>query len=411
MSPARPIAGAPRNPGDHRALWVLVAALLGGGALYHAKGIALLSRPGGGGDGIQRWQEVRYVLAGRNPYDATYATFGVGRAPNDPTRSTSPLPSLEVPDSGGYPPWAFASGVAFFGVGRSATKPTFLAISLGLTAATAAWAWRAARPPGGGAEAGWLGVASVLGIAAYSTCCHVGQYGGVVVGLLALSAWCLQGGFEVAGGLLLGVALLKPTIAGPFALILLWGGRWRALASCVAYVGAASLLVWGATRTDPVEMLLQMLAAGADFVDDSQGLIGLLRRAGLTPKQVTPVLALAVLVPGAILLLACRRRPLVVQFAAAAVVGRLWAYHKFYDNMMMCFLLVALARAACSRWSALAWAGFLVAGTVTWSPSSLWKAEAAVLAQVAAWIFGLVALLATPASPPPGAGPRPEGAR
>ncbi|MEO2091850.1 MAG: glycosyltransferase family 87 protein [Gemmataceae bacterium] len=380
--------------------WALVGVLLIGAVLYHAKGVSLLFAENGGVDVHLRWQEQRYVMRGQNPYDVTHAALGVGRPPSDPSRNADPIPEVGVPDSGGYPPWAFLVGYLSFWPDWPAVKGYFLALSLVMTAVTGWWAYRVARPAGDDPHAGWLAAAAVLAISGCSTCVHVGQYGAVVVGLLALAAWALAAGKDWTAGVLLGIALLKPTIAGPFVLVPLVMGRWRAVAGCVGYVVAASAFVWWRTGTNPAEMLLQMLSAGADYVHDSQGLIGLLLNLGLTPKQVTPVLAAGVLVPGAAALWLGRRRPVDVGFAVAAVVGRLWAYHKGYDNMMLAFLVVALARVAFASRSVSAALTFLIVGATLWSPASLAKHEAFVLLQLAVWVGGVGVLLAAKSDRP-----------
>lgn len=372
--------------------WALAGVLLVGAVLYHAKGVSLLFAPDGGVDVHLRWQEQRYVIRGQNPYDVTYAALGVGRPPSDPSRNAEPITEVGVPDSGGYPPWAFLVGYLSFWPDWPLVKGYFLALSLAMTAVTGWWAYRVARPAGDGPHAGWLAAAAVLAISGYSTCVHVGQYGAVVVGLLALAAWALATGKDWTAGLLLGLALLKPTIAGPFVLVPLVMGRWRAVAGCVGYVAAASAVVWWQTGTNPLEMFLQSVAVTDGFVQDSQGLVNALVAAGLTPKQVTPVLAVAVGLPGLVGLYLTRRAGVPHLFAAAAVVGRMWAYHKSYDNMMLAFLLAPLAAAAVARRSAAAWAGFVYAGAVSWAPASLAKDDRFLFLQVAGWLAGLAVL-------------------
>jgi hypothetical protein len=146
-------------------------------------------------------------------------------------------------------------------------------------------------------------------------------------------------------------------------------------------------------------MFLQSVAVGEGFVQDSQGLVNALIGLGLTPKQVTPVLALGVGLPGLIGLYLYRHRPLVDLFAAASVIGRLWAYHKSYDNMMLEFLLVALAAAAFVRGTPIAWASFLVVGITVWMPASLSRSDWFLFLQIAVWLSGLLILFVRPATP------------
>jgi len=372
---------------------VLIVLLFVGGASYWVKGVRLLFSEQGGVDVYLRWQEQSYIRHGQNPYDVAYAAHGVGVAPWDSTRDSTTDPKVGSPDSGGYPPWAFLLGSFMFWPPWPTVKLYFLAISLTLTAIAAVWAYSMARNQG--RHTGWLAAASIVGISAYSTSTHVGQYGGVVVGLLALSAWCLVTGREVLGGVLMGMALLKPTIAGPFVLILLVTCRWRALAVCIGYVSIASSLIWWQTHTSPIEMLLQSLAAGSEYIHDSQGLIRSLLKIGLTPGEVTPALAALILVPGLSVMFFARKRSVLDLFAIAAVVGRLWAYHKSYDNMMVGFLFVALICAAITPRS-MAMFALLVAGGTTWAPASLSKLDWYNFLQIGCWVVGLLLLLTLP---------------
>ncbi len=381
---------------SRRLTWLLVALLLGGAALYWAKGVSLLFGERGGVDVHLRWQDQQYVMRGQNPYDVLHAELGVGPAPWDPTRNAAPVPEIGVPDSGGYPPWSFVLGYLMFWPPWPAVKVYFLIISLAMLGVIGVWASRVVRPRGTGSAASWLAVAAVLAISGNSTSVHVGQHGGVVVGLLALSAWALCAGRDIGGGVLMGMALVKPTIAGPFVLVLLAIGRWRALSACVGYVALASGFIWWQTSTNPIEMLLQSLSAGAEYIHDSQGLVNVLLRLGVTPQRVTPILAATVALPGCAVLLAARHRPLIDLFAIAAVIGRLWAYHKTYDNIMLTFLLVATLSAALTSRSRIAVAGFFVTGLAAWAPASLSKNEPFLFFQLFCWVGGLVALLATP---------------
>jgi hypothetical protein len=373
-------------------IWLLIVTLLVGTGLYFAKGLVWLFSERGGGDSHLRWQEQQYVIRGQNPYDITYAVLGVGRPPMDPSRDSTMDDNIGLPDSGGYPPWAFLFGYLMFWPPWPLTKVYFLAISFIMIAVSALWSYRAVSKIAGDRLAGCLAASAVLAISGYSTAIHVGQYGPVVAGILALSAWSLSKGQGILGGLLMAIALLKPTIGGPFVLILLVTGQWRGLAACVAYVGVASAFVWFQTKTPPWEMFLQSVSVSDGFVHDSQGLINVLISLGVTVRQVTPVLAVGIGLPGLAALYYLRRHSLLNLFALAAVIGRLWAYHKTYDNMMMQFLLVATAAAATSRNSPKAWFAFFLSLASLCLPASLYISDWIMFMQIAAWMFCLVVL-------------------
>ena len=78
-------------------------------------------------------------------------------------------------------------------------------------------------------------------------------------------------------------------------------------------------------------------------------------------------------------------------FAVAAVAGRLWTYHKNYDNVMLAFLLVPLAVFAIQRRAALvAVAGFLAMGLTLWIPARFAEGTVFQIGQVVVWLLGLV---------------------
>ncbi len=379
------------------ALWAGAAVLLAGAVAYHAKGFKLLFGEGGGDDFHQRWIESRYVAKGQNPYDVYYYSFNKGAKPWSEVRDGGVDSSIGYPDDGGYPPWAFLSGWLFLWPSWPAALSYYALISLAAVAVIGGWAASLA-PTHTGAAGKILMFAAACALSAYGTTLQVGQYGTIVAAFIAASLWVLsrQRGRmgDALAGVLLGVAMLKPTIAGPFFLVLLVKRRWVAAAACLLYVAAAAGLIWAWTATNPVEMCLQMTASAADYVADSQGLVGPLLSLGLSPKVVTPVLAAGVLLPAVIMLWAFRRRNLPILFAVAAVAARFWSYHKGYDNGMMVFLLAPLLAAWLSApRSALVGAGALLVGASLWLPAGLTHFTPFLAAQLMVWPVGLGVLL------------------
>jgi hypothetical protein len=379
------------------ALWIGAVLLLAGAVAYHAKGFKLLFGEGGGDDFHQRWIETRYVAKGQNPYDVYYYSFNKGAKPWSDARDGRLDEAVGYPDDGGYPPWAFVSGWLFLWPSWPSALSYYAFLSLVAVAVIGCWA--ATLAPEG---AGWAGktflFVGAAALSAYGTTLQVGQYGTIVVAFIAASLWLLslkQGRLgDVLAGLLLGVAMLKPTIAGPFFLVLLVKRRWTAAAACLLYVIAAAALVWNWTATNPVEMCLQMTASAADYVADSQGLVGPLLSLGLSRKLVTPVLAVGVLLPALVLLGAFRRRNLPILFAVAAVAARFWSYHKGYDNGMMVFLLAPLL----AVWlreprNLVVGVGALLVGASLWLPAGLTHYTPFLVAQLLIWPVGLGALL------------------
>lgn len=375
----------------HARLWLIIGLLFTVGLAYHTKGLILLFRESGGVDLRLRWSEQHYVFAGQNPYDITYSKLGIGNPPWNLARNVKQLANVDIPDSGGYPPWAFAFGYLAFWPPWSVTKTYFTVISSAFLACTCYWAYL--QRCHASKSLGALLAASVFAIGAHSTTIHVGQYGNIVVGCLAASHYCLACNKNVLGGIFLGLAMLKPTVAGPFFLVLLVTANWQATLSCISYVLLASMFIWQQTATSPVEMFLQSTAAAAEFVHDESGLVGTLLAMGISAKKVTPFLAVSVLVPTGIALAWLRRMSLLDQFAVASVGGRFWAYHKHYDNMMLMFLLIALGCLAVDLRSRVAWCAFAVVGISLWLPASVFRHEGALAVQMIVWLVGIVCLV------------------
>lgn len=83
-----------------------------------------------------------------------------------------------------------------------------------------------------------------------------------------------------------------------------------------------------------------------------------------------------------------------VRIGVAAIVARLWAYHRLYDDLLMIFPLLALYRLARGRESARGAATLFALSSVTLVAPITWVVEHASWALVALWLLQL-AFLAT----------------
>jgi hypothetical protein len=87
------------------------------------------------------------------------------------------------------------------------------------------------------------------------------------------------------------------------------------------------------------------------------------------------------------------RSPLIL-FAIPAVIGRLWMYHRRYDDAMLVFLLVPLGLLALSRRTPATLVSFLIVGlSLSAPPRDSDQTTAVILAKVLVWIVGLWHLL------------------
>jgi hypothetical protein len=225
----------------------------------------------------------------------------------------------------------------------------------------------------------------------------IGQYGIIVFSALLGALWLTEHDRPILAGLLLGVALAKPTLSLPFLLPMLVKGRWVPVVTAATYVGAASCLTWWLTGTDPVTMLGQTAAASARWgVESGTDPITFLSRLNVPVSTAFRITAAVVLAVSCMLMILWRRASMLTLFAVAAATARLWTYHRNYDDLIGIFLLLALGTLALECDSAAAMAAFLTMGLVLWIPQRLLGTEAGFVLLLG-WIGCAVVLLcATP---------------
>lgn len=202
------------------AIWILLAAL------NLSAGVVIASRPERQADldTIREWSRA-WLTAGSNVYESR------PDLPEYPPNAIVMLSPLAViPDAGAVPLWG--------------------AINL-LLAGAAAWlAMRTMRPsmtPGAAA----LPIAMCLCWGGFRTLLQFSLLP-FTLGLLAMSAARRR---PAAGGALLGLALMKPTVAFPFVLWALLTRRWRVAIVGVAVAAAACVVFCLRARVDPFRLV------------------------------------------------------------------------------------------------------------------------------------------------------------
>src|SRR5208282_590804 len=119
--------------------------------------------------------------------------------------------------------------------GWTATRGLFAAWNLAALALIAWWSYKVGHGARD-ASTGWFLAASVAAISSFCTTLRNGQLGILVIALVLASMLLEEKNRHVAAGLLLGAAMIKPTIAGPFAIAFLVRRRFSALFAAAAYV-------------------------------------------------------------------------------------------------------------------------------------------------------------------------------
>ncbi len=371
---------------------VLVCFLVVLSAAYLGKGfwVDLYSTTGkfpGAGDLSRRWVEEQYVTHGLNPYD-----FGPGGVANAHDRAVAADASLGIPAGVDYPPWAYFSGLALCWPGWPQVRVWYAVVNLACLAYIISMLLRFTR------EESLLDrtllVLSVTAVAAICTTIGSGNYGVIVLALLAGSFEAYEAGHFGLAGLLMGIAALKPNMSGPFLLIPLMQWRIRALVSAGVYLAVASAVVWLMTHTDTLTMLGQMIRVGSHYASTDTGPLKALVSAGV-PEHVAVILAaaicLSIFVP---LLYLYRNTPdPILLFAIASLTGRLWTYNSNHSDTILVFLLLAQWRLAARTKDSRAFAVFVATAASLWIPAKVADNHLLQVATTAVWLSGLGYLL------------------
>ena len=258
------------------------------------------------------------------------------------------------------------------------------------------WAYALGRPLGRWHALFLLGVANALVANLFSI--SAGQYSIIVNSLLIASLLFYNKRLDVLAGLALGIAMVKPQIAGLFFLAFLVKARWRIVLAATGYVVVATLLTSWWIHTNPVEMSLQMWQASHQWIATGGGYSPLKFMLLADPgnRYATGGIALTGMIAALVLMSLCRKCSILLLFAIAAVLGRMWTYHNIYDNTMLLFLLVYLGVASVRDQPKIqSVAVFLLVGATLWSPVT-YTGHGFLPLQIAhllIWLLGLLTVL------------------
>jgi hypothetical protein len=374
----------------------MAIALCALGVLYQGKGHYYLNFGTDRADAIdlrQKWTEHHYFLAGINPYDAwlQHGPMRETEAARQSIAARGTVPNLGVPDPAS-PPWAYVPGVLWFWPPWPAVRTYYSVLNLVAMAVIAAWAFSQLKRFG--TVFGWLGASAALALAGATTALEVGQYTLVIIGLLAGALWALERDRPYLAGVLLAASLAKPTIAAPFVLVLVVRAEWRALFSMGAFALVSSAVTYAVVRTNPVEMLYQLSLVGQYLA--TEGGVSLTReltRLGVD-RRLSTILP-AGLVGSALLgaLWWCRNQSRLLLAGLASIAGRLWAYHRGYDDPMLVFALIALLATTLEKPTVpLGLATLAMLGTLA-APARFATFTAVEALQVVVWLGSAVALV------------------
>ena len=338
----------------------------------------------------QRWEEQQSVLKDRTRRDNGKAAM----APSGKNSSTTAERNgrkIRNPSSGGYPPWAFFTGMLFLSASWPVTRVTFAAWNAFATVVIGVWAYYQGRPHG--LQAGLLSACAVLAINAFCNSLVVGQYGTLVVALVIAAELAYRRQRHGISGLLIGVAMIKPTVAAPLVLPFVVRAAWKPLVVAALYLVVGTGVVYVMTEINPIEMCAAMVRAGAQSTRADNGVAGLMWQSGMNVNWILPILVTCGIGLLIVTIVRYRKMDPLVLFAVCCVIGRVCTYHRKYDNVMLVFLLVALSFAACGpNRSLLAKVGFLMCGISLWLPVRFLSPQVQTI-QMGVWLVSLCVFL------------------
>ena len=363
-----------------------------------ALGVALIAKgvlqflivPNAGFDFRLLWTATHYYLRGVNPFEASFYFADVHRGVT-PAAMPTFLPDLGWPEQVNYPPTSTLAQIVFFGLPWAWARVAYLGLNAASSAVLAIWASQFAHNLN---ERLLLAGVVVLNLGLSQTILNGNQ--GILALALLVGAVTLRRQWPMAAGLCLAMALVKPTITGPFVLLFIVERRYRVLASCAVVLAASVALTVRLSHTGVVTLVRETLEGTSRFATGGFAIWKAVRAAGLGGTMALGVSAATVLVPFAVLLWRRRRQDdlcTLPMLAATAVAARLFTYHNSIDNVVLAFLAVGLAVQALRTQQTLdvAWAAATVC---TLMLPYLWTASALKHAVLfAVWVGGAAHLL------------------
>lgn len=349
---------------------------------YLAKGfytLAFDSSPSGARDLLERWQEQQYIYLGIYPYRMNPADINA---------------ELGRIRSGGYPPWAFLTGFFMFPP-ISSTLTRFYHVFLNLISLgiLSRFAYQLGLPFG--RMAAYFFVFTSLAISSNCTTLNNGQYGLIVNALLIIVYWLLQANKNYLAGVFMGIALVKPNISAPYLLSLVIKRKFKTVILAFVYIISATFAIAHTTRLNFEKVIGSFLNQIKYVADDGVSSINILIKFGISTEITLVLLTTIGLVLGIVIFQKLQHTSLLTLFASAAVIGRVFTYHRPYDDLMLVFLLLALLTLAFSYPYRLNIIIVSLVGLTLWLPLSIQNLASPYwsIFQNTIWLIALVYLL------------------
>ena len=243
-----------------------------------------------------------------------------------------------------YPPYALPMFGLFFGYWSYETGRIILQLSSFLSLAALTWfGWSCLCRYG--TSAGLLGSALPWIFSGNREAMTAGQFSIVCAGLLALQLMALANGGALRAGACWALAMLKPHIALPFAVLFITRKQVRGLVLGVLLLGGLSIFALWWTDLGVVDFLRHgPTAEKLNFAKNQYGAGVWIDYLGLNPRLAiyAGIILLGFVTLSAVLLSRNLETPLLPSAAMCSVLGFVLFYHGRYDNIMLFPLAYAL---------------------------------------------------------------------
>jgi hypothetical protein len=339
----------------------------------------------------RRWTECRFILHGQDPFQL-YLHHMQGTDPARNQRECERLAAIYgIPDQPVYPPWSYGPMLLLVWPAQSFVPYYYGLLNVAAIAVLIAGMLWIANPTAR-IEKIVVGI-STLAIASICTSLVNGNFAPIIIAALILSLWLDEKGWAIPSGIFFWIALIKPTIALPFAIVFLFKRRWQSPAVAVVLAGVSCLFPWCLTHVNPMVMMHEAVTASRDFQFGGYGVVNYLAELGLPARMTTPVAGLIMLIPASVFFLFNRNLPEWKSLAVLAVIARFWAYHLAHDNVMLLFLLAASWRIFLIQSTTGTTALLLLVGASLWAPSRWAMHEWVGIVHHAIWLVATIYII------------------
>lgn len=253
-----------------------------------------------------------------------------------------------------YPAYAFPMFAYFFGTGSMAVGRIMLQVTS--LAALGVMIWQGSKALSRvGVQSVALSALAVIAFSGNRPAMILGQFSLISMGLVTLQAVLLERKRPALAGLCWALAMIKPQIALPFALLFILRRDWRGVA-----VGAAVLIALTAvTMLWTGVNLHDLVQAGPmrenlNFMKQSRYSAGIwIQTLHVAPRVATAIALIVLSILGVLLLVRDFRKVQIFPYASAVcgALGFVLFYHRCYDIIMLFPLVFAtLQRGHLNRW-------------------------------------------------------------